>query len=492
MTSTFTYTSDFREEFAAAQEHLLRRRFLWYTWTVAGLNGLMLALLLLWLWVANASNKPIRPAERIDAVAEMILGGLTIGAYLLANSYVRGRTLRRERLLEVVWWLFVGTGASMLFGQAATSWIVSEWTRDVARVTPTEGVLAILLTHFFACLFLPWKPVEAFKPLVPLLLLNAALTIPALRAHPGGSAAALALSPLIWVPGGLVCWWKTSRFRERFAVAALKGRYSEIRRDLIDARRIHESLFPKPVLEGPLTFRYVYEPMRQIGGDYLYARFTPPAEGNAPAFNMLVFDVTGHGIAAALTVNRLYGEVERLFAEDPHTRPRDVLAALNRYVHGTLAGHSVYVTALCVRVDQEDGKVEYASGGHPPAFIRGVDGTIEQLDSTAIVLGACAGADFEVESRSHRFGPGDCLIAYTDGALEARNEKGRMLGIAGLQRILAGVKGGSSGMSESVLEAVRQHRHGPPADDTLIVEVSQAIPQVVTAAATARTRASAV
>src|SRR5207253_7984992 len=139
----------------------------------------------------------------------------------------------------------------------------------------------------------------------------------------------------------------------------------------------HEALFPAPIAHGPLRFEYRYQPMLQIGGDYLYSRFSPSTGGAAPAFNLLLMDVTGHGIAAALTVNRLYGEVERLFAEDPHAGPGEVLSALNRYVHLTLATHSVYVTALCLRIDQHSGTLEYASGGHPPAFLCAVNGTID-------------------------------------------------------------------------------------------------------------------
>jgi sigma-B regulation protein RsbU (phosphoserine phosphatase) len=187
-------------------------------------------------------------------------------------------------------------------------------------------------------------------------------------------------------------------------------------------------------------------------------------------------DVTGHGIAAALTVNRLYGEVERLFAEDPHAGPGDVLVALNRYVHLTLATHSIYVTALCLRVDQEAERLEYASGGHPPAFLCYADGRIDQLDSTSFVLGACAGADFQPSVQTRSFRPGDTLVAYTDGALECRNQSGRMLGVKGLAAMVDSAfkaNGGSRhAMAAAVLAAVDSYRYGPPEDDTLIVEIA--------------------
>jgi serine phosphatase RsbU (regulator of sigma subunit) len=198
---------------------------------------------------------------------------------------------------------------------------------------------------------------------------------------------------------------------------------------------------------------------------------------------MILLDVTGHGIAAALTVNRLYGEVERLFAEDPQTGPGEILRALNRYVHLTLATHSVYVTALCIRIEMGRNQLEFASGGHPPAFLRAVDGTLDELHSTALVLGACADSDFDPAPETRQFGPGDTLIAYTDGAIEARNEAGRCLGIKAIQRILAsgkpdpaGVAIGVGGWITTILSAVENHRLGPPADDTIVVEITRPIP----------------
>jgi serine phosphatase RsbU (regulator of sigma subunit) len=255
-----------------------------------------------------------------------------------------------------------------------------------------------------------------------------------------------------------------------------------MRRELVDARRLHEALFPSPLSSGPLRFGYLYEPMRQIGGDYVFDRPHPQprAEGDHfEFFNMLLVDVTGHGIAAALTVNRLHGEIERLFAENPEIGPGEILSALNRYVHLTLANHSIYVTALCLRVDLVGGVIEYASGGHPPAFIaRGVmsgrSNEIEQLESTSVVLGACAAGDFDPGVRRVPFAPGDTLIAYTDGAIETRNAENRMLGLKGLRECLetATLAGAHlHGFAPAVLQAVEKHRSGPVADDTLIVEI---------------------
>lgn len=356
-------------------------------------------------------------------------------------------------------------------------------TRQVTRTTIAFGsLLSFLVAHVFMCLFLPLTPRESLRPLVPVLAINVLFTAlywPGLAWFLLGLGTAL----VIGMPGAAICSWRQGRFHERFHMKALKRRYGEMRQELTDARRIHEALFPQATFDGPVHMDYRYEPMRQIGGDYLYSRFTPSENGPLPALNVVIVDVTGHGIPAALTVNRLHGELERLYAENPGAAPGFILTMLNRYVHLTLATHSVYVTAVCFRADPNRpsgdtrgvGALEWASGGHPPAFLRCVDGTLHRLDSTTFVLGACHGDDFQHHQQSIPFGPGDVVIAYTDGATEARDRTGRMLRIDGLQRIVAGISPEDGSLAAATLREVERFRYGPPADDTLVVEIARPV-----------------
>ncbi|CAE7676717.1 fusA, partial [Symbiodinium necroappetens] len=337
-------------------------------------------------------------------------------------------------------------------------------------------MLNLLITHVFASLFIPWTPREAIAPLVPLLILNALLllgfkTFGDISDRWIDLVLIILLSPLVGVPGTLICWWRHSRYRQKFHYKMLRGRYGEIKAEFSEARKIHEALFPAPIDAGPLRMDYIYEPMRQIGGDFLFSRSIQREDGSVVLHAVLV-DVTGHGLTAALTVNRIAGEIEREFGEDPDTTPAQILTGLNNYIHHTLALHSVYATALAVRVDSREERVTWASAGHPPAFLRGVDGTIERLESTALVLGACLGDDFVVEELSHRFTIGDALLVYTDGATEARNDEGVMIGVRGLEAIMAnGRPEEFGGWSATVMRHVEQHRYGQAEDDTLLVEI---------------------
>ncbi|HMN40721.1 MAG TPA: PP2C family protein-serine/threonine phosphatase [Phycisphaerales bacterium] len=470
-------TREFAREFEAETGRLLRHRFWWF---LASVGVLYVVFRSLWMIVFGvfATSRAVgggfgaladnaMTAVRFGSIGAAIVGLLTIldiAAIAGAGVWAARRRLEPAEQFGLTQGLIVLLGlthiaAMILLGSLGFPWVA-------------------MLLHIAACVFLPWTPRQALRPIAVIIAVNAVAVLLLGDGSWTARGIFVGLSLFAAVPGLLVSLVRHSRRAETFGVRMMQARYGQMKRELFDARRIHEALFPRPIQSGPLRFEYRYQPMLQIGGDYLYARFSPPIAGGLPAFNILLMDVTGHGIAAALTVNRLYGEVERLFAEDPHAGPGDVLLALNRYVHLTLANHSIYVTALCIRVDQERDTLEYASGGHPPAFLCDGAGNLHQLDSTSFVLGAAAGSDFDPAVRTHPFGPGDTLIAYTDGALECRNQLGRMLGVAGLSRLVGAARAqrapsSSACFADTVIRAVETHRHGKPEDDTLVVEITR-------------------
>lgn len=482
--SSAAYSTEFHTEFKAQTARLLRPRFLWFLGTV-GFLYLLLSVLTYGLYALVAFGAFSKLGTSTEAVVHasvsalrggmwgiwfiIALTALDLVVYAWCWLRVLKRPMTREQMLRFTQWFIVYRGVVDLCAMYISYGLGFPWP--------------MLFYHVLACVFLPWTPEQAIRPIGIVLVLNALVVLLFANMGAGYKSFTIIMSLFAAGPGVFIAWFKHSRRMQSVRVQMIQSRYGQMRRELVDARRIHEALFPSPITHGPLRLDYRYEPMRQIGGDYLYARFAPVPEGaseeTAP-FNVLLLDVTGHGIAAALTVNRLYGEVERLFAENPHVGPGEVLSALNKYVHLTLANHSVYATALCMRFEPASDRVHFASGGHPPAFICTADGKIEQLDSTAFVLGACAAQDFDANVQTLRFEPGDALFAYTDGAIESRDDRGRMLGVNGLLRVLAGcvnarrsANGLAIGFSSAVLSAVESHRAGLAEDDTLLVEVAR-------------------
>jgi serine phosphatase RsbU (regulator of sigma subunit) len=275
----------------------------------------------------------------------------------------------------------------------------------------------------------------------------------------------------VCVPGLIISVVRNWREQTHEMVEFFRGRYLEMRQELVDARLIHEAAFPPTRDTGSVRFAYAYEPMSQIGGDYLHAHVSAGRNGGEEALSLAVLDVTGHGIPAALTVNRLHGELTRLYAESPHMAPGAVLAALNRYVYLTLSDHSVFVTGIVLRIDPTISELEFASAGHPPAFLRQPSGEIEELPATATVLGAFEGREFDPAPIRRPFMPGESLIAYTDGAMDARSRSGERLEVVGLRKIVHEQWADHEQRWPQVIaRAVHKFRYGAPDDDVLVVE----------------------
>jgi hypothetical protein len=456
-------TSDFHEEFAQETRRLIQRRFLWFTGVLGSLGVIRFALLLVIPAINHWNAGDTGPRMTLLSDLGRMSATLTVTAIVTSACWACHFAARRERsaetaLLQLAFWLTVLEAGSHL----------------VLRAMGAPGALGpvgALMTHVIACACLPWTVVQAVRPVLAIAAVQLAADLLFRKAGIDAKIGFALVALLMGVPGVVLCWLRYSRRVELFKISFFQQRYGEMRRELTDARKIHESLFPPPVSDGPVQFDYRYRPMRQIGGDYLYALFSRPEQGEGKRLNLVVMDVTGHGIPAALTVNRLHGELNRLFAEDPYIAPGEVLRLLNRYVYLTLADHSVFCTALCVRIDPVAGKLEYASGGHPPAFLRAVDGTLHELSSTSFILGACPDNEFHPAQAETRFGPGDALIAYTDGAIEARDHVGAQFGIAGIRRILCSPRPSKAGWAEALIQAVDAHRYGQVLDDTLVIEV---------------------
>ena len=331
------------------------------------------------------------------------------------------------------------------------------------------------------------------------------------HAPPLMAAAYGVLAVLIALPPVAFSHWRYQRFDAQFQHQHLRGRYGEISAELVEARRLHESLFPQPITDGPVRVRFVYQPMRQIGGDFLFIHSADSAEGGGPLYVVLI-DVSGHGVASALAVNRLHGELLRLFAAQragpgspaplPPISAGQIIDQLNTYVHAALAPQCVFATAICLKIDpgasaasradESEAVVEWCNAGHPPALLRSRTGAVHRLDPTATMLGVLEPEIYNPKSRRIGIVPGETLIAYTDGLPECRDEDGRELGMSRIEELLgvdsprASIDGPAPRLAESIAQAAAAHRGGEGVritDDMLVVEISLSTPAVVPSSA---------
>lgn len=481
-----TVTSDFRHEFDQRMGQWLRKRFLWYTGIVSLISFFSLYTGLLYLTairyaptdqflrIANieslSSLVPLRAALGDSMTVNLVLStfGLALYCYEFLHA-MRAKSQAQDEVLHRTSRLIIVNGFLFLLGHLIVHIITQAYDIPEAVKSQQIGpVTSIAVTHLFACLFLPWTWKQSLKPIIVLAIPMVPLTMFIAWGEWLSIILSLAMLPLALLPGILICLFRTSRFRKRFQFDMLRGSYGEMKRELTEAQRIHEALFPAPIEQGPIRFAYAYEAMKQLGGDFVYTH----TSNNNQTLTLVLIDVTGHGLTAALTVNRLHGELAREFGASPNASPGDILTGLNDYLHYTLATHSVYATALCIQIDTTNDTLTWASAGHPPAFVMAVNGTLDRLDSTTIVLGACRGADFVADPQTITFRPGDTVFAYTDGIIETRGHDDKMLRIEGLQALLTTQPPDQAGgWCTAIMRNLEQLRAGPSQDDTLLVEL---------------------
>ena len=481
-------SSDFHEAFATETRRLAGERLLYFTGIVASLALLFFTtqgwdqfVRPVFLWLQGLENRwPTR-----DQVAEMLVWAVTTCtySYVFFKGLSAGEVSTGVDAQNVSVRLLRANGAFAMVLYA----VVSQTFVDLR--TGGNPIGSVFAPHLIACICLPWNWRQALKAILPLFFLNAFLVI-LLFGRPlwaafsweiwGAKLLNVLLGPAVALPGIGICVLKDAYRHNRFKMRFLESGYGQLRRELVDARKVHESIFPKPESRGPLGFTFRYEPMKQIGGDYLFARFVAGPGGPDSLLHLVLVDVTGHGVTAALTVNRIAGEIERLYGEHPDPRPSEILRALNRYIELTMGDHAIYATALAMRIDTLTSTLTHANAGHPPAFIRHASGATKPLIATTMVLGVVSDAEFHSTDLACPFTPGDTVIGYTDGVFETRKHSGAQFGIGGVEGVVAAHRAddNSSGASpalpicEQLLRAVDSFREGPVRDDVLIVQAT--------------------
>jgi serine phosphatase RsbU (regulator of sigma subunit) len=149
------------------------------------------------------------------------------------------------------------------------------------------------------------------------------------------------------------------------------------------------------------------------------------------SLSILVADVSGHGVPAALVASmlKICFAAQRTQAKDP----AKVLAGLNSMLSGSLGGQ--YVTAACAAIDLETRTVTYAGAGHPPGLLlRRNIGDVLPLAENGLFIGPFPHATYT--SMTVPFESGDKLLLYTDGIIEAAGPDGEEFGKKNLECLL--------------------------------------------------------
>ena len=258
---------------------------------------------------------------------------------------------------------------------------------------------------------------------------------------------------------------KRAEERLRVANAQLEKRAREIEAELTLANRVQQSLAPKCIRWGRVAVETAYLPVNSIGGDF--GHVMPLDEGH---LNLLVCDVSGHGISSALIANRIYTETMSLL--ERRVDAGEMLRQLNRFVVQQLRVSGFYFTMAILRLVAHGARMSFASGGHPPAIWLSPAGDARLLEARSTVLGMLDEAVPAVASEEFDLASGERVVLYTDGLTEVWNQRDEMLGTEGFTQIVrrhAALP--LPDMKQAILRDVEAYRHGPATDDISLVLV---------------------
>lgn len=257
------------------------------------------------------------------------------------------------------------------------------------------------------------------------------------------------------------------------SLASLLGAYRDAHperrvaeRDLQLARRVQQHFLPAnlPALDG-YAFAERYLPARVVGGDHLDVfRFADDRLG------ILIADVAGKAVSAALVMARLGMAVRLLGAQSPG--PADLLVSLNTLLGEELES-GMFVTAQVLALSTADGHLEIANAGHPAPLHRRRDGIVSSVPVEAgAPLGASARTTFPVLTATLE--PGSAWLLYTDGLDEAVNTDDERFG---LERAIATVApvDGAAAMLDALDVALAGFVGGAAAADDLTLFVVERI-----------------
>ena len=239
-----------------------------------------------------------------------------------------------------------------------------------------------------------------------------------------------------------------------------------LKRDLELAEKVQASLVPSNFKDEHIAVGFEYHPMIGIGGDFCSIH-----QDQNSRININIIDVTGHGIAAALIVNRVNNEMREIFKSDPS--PSQVLTDINSFFYNTFGSMGLFLTMISMQLDFKRGKLTYCGGAHPAALLfKPGKQTLTRLPSQNTIIGFEVSETSMFEETTRRFASGDRLIMYTDGVLEAEDEDRNQFGMDGLKKSLQRhVLKSVSDSAKAIIQDVKRFASGTLRDDILLMVI---------------------
>ena len=198
-----------------------------------------------------------------------------------------------------------------------------------------------------------------------------------------------------------------------------------MKRDLEIAREIQTWLVPSFAPEVPNgDIAFASRPQNSVAGDYYDAFYPTQGASQGGRLMLVIADVAGKSIPAALLMATLQASLRTIAGEGAPLA--DLIVRLNRYACAHSLEGRRFTTIVVAEYDPASRRLDYVNAGHNAPILRRADGALEKLDIGGVPLGIESTAAYQTSAVELR--PGDALIFFTDGVVEAFDENGQEFG----------------------------------------------------------------
>ena len=206
-----------------------------------------------------------------------------------------------------------------------------------------------------------------------------------------------------------------------------------IEQELQVARLIQQTLLPKslPGLAGYDMAAY-YQPAREVGGD-----FYDSLELEDGRLGLVVGDVSGKGVPAAIVMALTRTMLRAAYRLGS---PGEILQQVNNMLCPDIPPN-MFVTCLAALLDSRTGRLQYANAGHDLPYVCHADG-VSELRATGMPLGLMPNMSYEQKEIVLK--PGESVLLYSDGLVEAHDPQREMFGFTRMQELVGAHPGGAS------------------------------------------------
>ena len=254
----------------------------------------------------------------------------------------------------------------------------------------------------------------------------------------------------------------------------------EVEQDLKLATEVQQAFLPQaPPDASGFRVRSYYQAANHIGGDYF--DYIHLADGRIA---VVVADVVGHGVAAAMFMAKLSAETRFCLASEP-----DVAVAIGQLNDRMSLLHvERFITFLVFVIDPKSEKVMIVNAGHmAPVVRKGSDGSISEPGEEESGLPIAIDDGFDYEGVEITFDAGDIAVLYTDGINEAMDSNDEEFGMEAVRQLTA-EGGDAEAIKDRIVSAVLKHvGTAPPFDDMCLVVIERTNSAKATRAAVTET-----